>query len=85
MNNTIDMMAKLLENNNIPLSYGARKKDGGLNYENKDRCHALVVGYSGSYSFMIDSGSSSNIDLVQDLFSTLHPCSGTSILMGDDS
>ena len=43
MNKTINMMVKLFDNNNIPLPCGARKKEGGLNSDNKDRCHALVV------------------------------------------
>ena len=51
---TIDMMAQVLDKNNISLPEGARKKDGGSILENKDRCHALVVGSSGSSSFNID-------------------------------
>ena len=85
MNKTIYMMAQLLEKNNIPLPDGARKKEGGSNSENKERCHALVVGSSGSPSFVIYPGASSHMDSVQDSFSTLHPYNGPSILMGDDS
>ena len=55
MKNTIEMMAQLLEKNNIPLPEGARKKDGGLGLDNKKRFHALLVGSSRSSSFIIDS------------------------------
>ena len=54
MNKTIDMMVKLLEKNTIPLPYGAKKMDGGSNYEREERFHALVAGYSGVSSFIID-------------------------------
>ena len=55
MKKTIDIMVQLLEKNNIPLPDDARKKDGGSNSEDKERFHALVAGYSGSPSFIIDS------------------------------
>ena len=45
MKKTIDMMAQLLEKNNIPLPEGTRKKDGGSGSDNKERFHALVDGY----------------------------------------
>ena len=73
MTNTIDMMSKILEKNNIPLPYGTKKKDGGLNFENKERFHALVARYFDSSSFNIDYGSSRNIDYTQESFSYLHP------------
>ena len=85
MNKTIDMMAQLLDNNNIPLSEGTRKKEGGSSSENKERCHALVVGSSGSSSFVIDSDTSRNMDSMHDSFLALHPYNGPSIIMGGDS
>ena len=42
MKKTINMMVQLLDKNNIPLPDGVKKKDGDLNYENKERYHALV-------------------------------------------
>ena len=71
MKKTIDIMASLLENNNIPLPKGARKKDGGLGSDNKERFHALVVGSSDSSSFIIDLGDSRNMSSVRDLFSLI--------------
>ena len=65
MNKTIYMMVQLLEKNNIPLPDGEKKKDGGSNSENKERCHALVVGYSRYSSFIIDSGASRHMDSVE--------------------
>ena len=67
MKKIIDMMAQVLEKNTIPLPNGEKKKDGGSNYENKKRCHALVVGSSGSSSFIIDSGASRHMDSVKKL------------------
>ena len=85
MKKTIDMMAQILEKNNIPLPESTRNKEGGSISENKDRFHALVVGFSRSLSFIIDLGSSRHIDSMNDSFSALHPYSGPSIVMDDDS
>ena len=64
---------------------GARKKEGGLISENKDRCHALIAVSLGSSYFIIDLGGSSHVDSMQYSLSIIHPYSGPSILMGDDS
>ena len=101
MKKTIDMMAQLLEKNNIPLPEASRKEDGGSSSDNKETfhalvvggsssdnketCHALVVGSSSSSSFIIDSGASRNMASMQDSFSAMYPYNGPSILMGDDS
>ena len=79
------MMSQILEKNNIPLPNGARKEEGGLNFQNKDRFHALVTASSESSSIIMDSCSSRNMDSIQVSFSILHTYSGPSILMGDDS
>ena len=85
MKKTIDMMAQLLEKNNIPLPEGARKKEGGSSSKKKERFHDLFAGYSRSSSFIIDSGASRNMVSIHDIFSFLHPYNGASILIGDDS
>ena len=72
MNKSIDMMAQLLEKNNIPVPEGARKKDGSSGSDNKERCHALVVGSSDSSSFIIDSGASSHMASVKYLFTSMY-------------
>ena len=79
------MMAQLLDKNNIPISEDARKKDGGLGSDNKERCHALVVGSSYSSFFTIDLGASSHMDDIKYFFSSMYSDSGPSIRMGDDS
>ena len=79
------MMAQLLEKNNIPLPEGIRKKEGVSSSENKDRCHALVAGYSSSCFFIIDSSASKHMASMQDSFLAIPLYSGPSILMGDDS
>ena len=73
MNKTIDMMAQLLEKNNIPILEGTRKKEGGSRSENNDICHALVTIYLGSSSFIIDSGASRHMDSMHDSLLTLNP------------
>ena len=78
---TIYMMAQLLDKNNTPDLKGAGKKYGGSNSENKDSCHALIVGSYSSSSFIIDLGASRNMNYTQDSFSSLHPYNGPSILM----
>ena len=44
MKNTIDIMAWLLEKNNIPILDSARKKDDSSGSDNKEKYHALVAG-----------------------------------------
>ena len=53
--------------------------------ENKERFHALVANYSRYPSFIIYSGSYMNMSSMHYSFSALHPYSGLSIRMGDDS
>ena len=84
MNNTIDMMAQLLEKNNIPLPEGPRKKEGGSSSYNKERCHALVDGFSKYSSLIIDSGASRHMEYREYLFSAMYSNSGPYICMGDD-
>ena len=85
MKKTIDMMVKHLEKNNIPLPECTRKKEEGSSSENKDRCHALVLGSSGSSSFIIDSSSSRHMASIKYSLFSIHPYSGPSILMSNDS
>ena len=85
MKKTIDMMVQLLEKNNISFLEGARKKHGGSGLDNKERCHALVVGSSDSSSFIIDLGASRNVACVKYFFSSMFSDSGPTVRMGDDS
>ena len=85
MNNTIDMMAQLLEKNNIHVSYGARKKDGSSDSKNNEKFHALVVVSSDPSIFIIDWRESRNMASIKDIFSSKHLNSGTVVRMGDNS
>ena len=85
MKKAIDMMAQLLEKNNIPVPEGARKKDVSSGYDNKERFHALVVGSSDSSTFIIDSGASSHMASVRDFFTSMYSDGGLAVRMGDDS
>ena len=78
-------MTQLLENNNITVLEGARKKDGGLGSDNKERCHPLVVGSSYYSSFIIDSRASRHTAFVKYFFSSMYSDSGPTIRMGDYS
>ena len=85
MNKTIDVMGQLLEKKNIPILEGARKKDGGSTSNKKERCHALVIGSSDSYSFIIDLGDSMHMVSVKYLFTSMYLDSVPTIRMGNDS
>ena len=85
MKKTIEMVAQLLEKNNIPAPEGAKKKDGGSGSENKERCHALVVGYSYSLYFIIDSRESRHMASIKYFFTSMYSDSGPTVRMGDDS
>ena len=78
-------MVQLLEKNNIPIPENARKKDGTSNSDDKEKCHALVVGTSNYSSFIIDSGASRHMVATRDLFSSMHSNAGPIVQMGGDS
>ena len=83
MKNTIDMMVQELEKNNIPVPEGVTKKDGGSGLDNKERFHALVVGFLDSSTFIIDSGASRNMASIKYFFSSMYSDSGMIVRMGD--
>ena len=85
MNKNIDIMAQLLDNKNIPIFDGTRNKVGGSGSDNKERCHALVVGSSDSYSFIIDLGASRNMASNKEFFTSMYLESDPTIRMGDYS
>ena len=68
MNKTIDMITHLLERNNIPVPNSARKKDGSLAFDNKEKRHALVAGSSHPSTFIIDLVPSSHMTYAMDFF-----------------
>ena len=74
-----------MEKNNIPLSEGARKKDGSSGSDNKERCHALFVGSSYSSTFIIDSGESRHMESLIYFFTSMYSDSGPPVRMGDDA
>ena len=61
------MLTQLLQKNNISLLDYSKKREGGLNSEDKERVHALVVGTSSSPSFIIDSGASRHMVLTKEV------------------
>ena len=76
MKKTINMMVQLLENNNILVPKGARKKDGSSRSYNTERFHALVVGSSYSSTSIIDSGESRNMASLKYFFTSMYSDSG---------
>ena len=69
MKKHIYMLTQVLEKHNISLPEGTKKKDGGSNFEDKERVHSLVASTVRSPSFIIDFGASK----------------GPNILLGDSS
>ena len=72
MKKKIDMMVQMLENNNILVLEGARKKDGCSVSNNKERCRALVFGSSDSSTFIIDLGASRNMVSIGYFFTSMY-------------
>ena len=85
MKKKIDMLTQLLEKNKISLPDCSKKKEGGLNLEDKERVHALVAGTSRSPSFIIDSRDSRHMVSTRKYFSSLDILKGPPIVLGDDS
>ena len=86
MKKTIDQIEKLLEQDNISLTEGARKTNSGEKSEDHDeRCHALKVSCSKSHAFLIDLGASNHMVASRESFSSLQTTDGLSFHMGDDT
>ena len=78
------MLTQLLEKHNISLPEGAKKKEGGLSFEGKERVNALVASNVRSSSFIIDSGALRHMVLTREAFSSLDDSNGPNILLGDN-
>ena len=85
MKKHIDMLTKILENNNISLPSGAIKKEGVSSFEYQERVHALVASTSRSSTFIIDSRASRHMVSTRGTFSSLDDSKGLKIVLGDDS
>ena len=69
MKKQIDMLTQILENHNISLLEGAKKKESASNFEEKDGVHALIESIVISSSFIIDSGVSRHMVSTRESFS----------------
>ena len=85
MKKRIDMLTQLLENNNISLPDGVKKKEGGSYFEDKERVHVPVASTARSLSFIIDFGASRHMFSTSESFSSLDDSKGPNILLGENS
>ena len=83
MNKAIGMMAWLLENNNILVLEGTRKKDDSSGSDNKEKCHALVASSSDPSTFIIDLEALRNMALGREFFISMYSNSDPTVRMGD--
>ena len=81
MKKQIDMLNQILEKNNISLLGGARNKEGGSNFEDKERVHALVERTVRSPCFIIDSRDSRLMVSTKEFFSSLDDSKGPNIFV----
>ena len=87
MKKQIDLMAHALQQNNLGnfIPEGVKKKKEEDHAAKKGNDHALVAINSSSDSWIIDSGATHHIEMKDEFFSSLSPCSRPPILMGDDT
>ena len=85
MKKKIYMSTQLLRKQNIPLPEGAKKKEGGSSFKDKERVHALVASTIWSPSFIFDYGYSRNMVSTRHVLSSLDDLNGSNILLGDNS
>ena len=85
MNKTIDMMAQILEKNNIPLPNGTREKEACSNFKGKERFHALMANTSKYSSFIIDYKASKHMESTREYVSSLDYFGGPIIVLEDES
>jgi hypothetical protein len=86
MKKQIDLMAQILEKNNlgdfIPEVSKKKSKDQALK---KGNPHALLAIHSSPDTWIVDSRTSHHMATIKDILSSVTACTGPPILMGDDS
>lgn len=82
MHKKIDLLTKLLEQNQIVVPKEAKMSDSG---SGSDDCHALMAGFSKTKALLIDSGASNHMMAQEESFSSLDLQDGPTIHMGDNS
>ena len=85
MKKKIDMLTQLLENHNISLLEGAKKKESASNIEDKERFHAVVARIVRYPSFNIVFGASRHMVFTREALSSIDDSNGPKIVLGDDS
>jgi hypothetical protein len=87
MKKQIDLMEQELQQNNLGnfIPEGVKKQKEEDLAPKKGNHHALVAINSLSDSWIIDYGASHHMEVKEEVFSSLSPCSRPPILMGDDT
>jgi hypothetical protein len=88
MQNKIDLMYKILQENNLGycISEGAKKKKPkDLNSKKGNYSHALISFNSSLNAWIVDSRESRHMPTSKEVYSSLDACKGPPILMGDNS
>jgi hypothetical protein len=88
MQKQIDLMTKILQQNNLGyrIPEGAKKKKPKDQNPKKDNSsHALIAMNSSLDAWLIDSGASHHMDAKKEAYYSLDACKGPPILMGENS
>jgi hypothetical protein len=88
MKKQIDLMSKILQQNNLGycIPQGAKKKNPkDLNSKKDNSIHALIAINSSPDAWIVDSGASHHMVSLKAVYYSLDACKGPPILMGDNS
>ena len=87
MKKTIDLMAKVLQQNNLGdyIPENAKKKPEDKPPERRGNSHALIAINSSPDAWILDSGASYHMAATKNVLSSITACTGPPILMGDDT
>jgi hypothetical protein len=88
MKKKIDIMAQLLQQNNLQdrIPKGAKKKKPeDQNPKKGNSSHALIAINSSLDAWIVDSGASHHMASKKEVYSSLYACKGPPILMGGNS
>ena len=83
MRNTIDEMAKQLQQHNLTVPENAKKKDDNRMGEREWDGHALMAITSTPSSWILDSSASNHMDASKDEFSSIEEITRSPIYLGD--
>jgi hypothetical protein len=87
MKKQIDLMVQILQKNNLGehILEVEKKRSEDQAPEKQGNSHAVIAIKSSPYAWILDSGASHHMESTKNVLSSISACTGSPILMGDDT